>query len=119
MPIYEFRCRACKARTSLFVRSVSSSMESPPCDRCGSADLARIFSRVAVHRGNEALDFSESSLADIDENDPRSMARWVRKMSEQMGEPLDAEMENDLERMESGEMPADDGDAADDFAGVD
>jgi len=74
---------------------------------------------VAVHRGDEALDFSESSLADIDENNPRSMARWVREMSKQMGEPLDAEMENDLERMESGDLPMDDDGAADDFAGVD
>ena len=61
----------------------------------------------------------ESTLADVDENDPRSVARWVRRMSGQMGEPLEPDMEADLERMEAGEMPddfGDDGDAADAFA---
>ena len=53
-------------------------------------------------------------MSDVDENDPRSMARWVRKMSRQMGEPMDAEMETELERMEAGEMPDDYGDGGDD-----
>jgi hypothetical protein len=81
------------------------------------------MSRVAVHRSeSDSLDgFAESSLGDVDENDPRSMARWVRKMSRQMGEPLDTGMEADLERMEAGEMPDDfdGGGGEDDFAGVD
>jgi hypothetical protein len=77
---------------------------------------------VAVLRGEDSFSdgIDESSLADIDENDPRSVARWVRKMSRDMGEPLDADMEADLERMESGEMP-DDGfgdEVEEDFAGV-
>lgn len=85
--------------------------------------MSRLFSRVAVLRSGDdaAAGIDESSLGDIDENDPRSVARWVRKMSRDMGEPLDAEMEADLDRMEAGEMP-DDGMADDpdeDFAGVD
>ena len=82
------------------------------------------MSRVAVLRsdGDASATFDESSLGDIDENDPRSIARWVRKMSGQMGEPLDPEMESDLERLESGDMPDDfDSDDAPDeeFAGAD
>ena len=80
-----------------------------------------MFSRVAVLRGDDAAGFDESSLAGVDENDPRSMARWVRKMSRQMGEPLDANMEAEIERMEAGEMPDDfgEGEGEDEFAGVD
>jgi hypothetical protein len=76
---------------------------------------------VAVVRSeSDSLDsFDDSSLSDVDENDPRSMARWVRKISHQMGEPLDGEMEADLERMEAGEMPGDLGGGEDEFAGVD
>jgi hypothetical protein len=81
------------------------------------------MSRVAVHRsGGDSFDgLDESSLGDVDENDPRSMARWVRKMSRQMGESLEPEMEADLERMEAGEMPDDFGGGGDQdqFAGVD
>ena len=119
MPIYEYRCNGCRKRTSVFTRSVSSGV-SGSCEHCGSPDISRLFSRVAVHRSsNSGAGFDEASLGDVDENDPRSVAKWVRKMSRQMGEPLDSNMEADLERMESGEMPDDyAGEPEEDFAGV-
>ncbi len=115
MPIYEFRCHTCRRRTSVFTRSIGAPATGA-CEHCGSADLSRLMSRVAVHRsnGDPSPTFDESSLGDVDENDPRSIARWVRKMSGEMGEPLDPEMESDLERLEAGEMP-DDFDSADPF----
>jgi putative FmdB family regulatory protein len=123
VPIYEYRCGDCRRRTSVFTRSVSVSADAA-CEHCGSKNLQRLFSRVAVHRSGDSMDsFDESSLADVDENDPRSMAKFIRKMSREMGEPLDAEMESDLERMEAGDLPDDDfggGDSfEDDFASVD
>ncbi len=122
MPIYEYRCNACRRRTSVFTRNMSAPVTAD-CEHCGSPDISRLFSRVAVLRSEDDLagDIDESSLGDIDENDPRSVARWVRKMSRQMGEPLDTEMESDLERMEAGEMPDDyeGGGSEEDFAGVD
>ncbi|MGH9204749.1 MAG: FmdB family zinc ribbon protein, partial [Vicinamibacterales bacterium] len=122
MPIYEFRCNACRRRTAVFTRSIGAEI-SARCEHCGSMELSRLMSRVAVLRGDgdDRGDFDESSLNDIDESDPRSVARWVRKMSLDMGEPLDADMEADLERMEAGEMPDDfEGDGADEeFADVD
>lgn len=108
MPIYEFRCRACRKRTSVFVRTVTS-VKTPACEHCGSKKTARMFSRVAVLRGDEAAGLDESSLGDVDENDPRSVAKWVRKMSRDMGEPLDSDMQGELDRMEAGEMSDDDG----------
>jgi putative FmdB family regulatory protein len=121
MPIYEFRCNACRRRTSVFTRSIGAP-ERATCEHCGSTETSRLMSRVAVLRsgGDGGGSFDESSLADVDENDPRSMARWVRKMSRQMGEPLDADMEAEIERMEAGEMPDDfGGEGEDEFAGVD
>ena len=117
MPIYEFRCLQCRRRTSVFTRSIGSPI-APVCSHCGSTDLSRLFSRVAVLRsdddGPEGLD--ESSMADVDENDPRSVARWVRRMSRRMGEPLDAGMESDLERLEAGEMPDEEDEGEEAFA---
>ena len=111
MPIYEFRCGRCRRRTSVFTRSIGGEVEAV-CFHCGSNDMSRLISRVAVVRseGDAFSNLDESSLADVDENDPRSMARLVRSMSRQMGEPLDAETEADLDRMEAGEMPDDLGD---------
>ncbi len=118
MPIYEFRCGQCRQRTSVFTRSIGGEVEAV-CSHCGSNDMSRLISRVAVVRseGDAFAGLDESSLADVDENDPRSMARWVRSMSRQMGEPLDAEAEADLDRMEAGEMPDDLGDGDDGFDG--
>lgn len=120
MPIYEFRCSSCSKRTSVFMRTVTPE-PTGACEHCGSTDLRRLFSRVAVHRsGGDDGGFDEGSLDGVDENDPRSVAKWVRKMSREMGEPLDATMEADLERMEAGEMPDDYADEPEeDFAGVD
>ena len=112
MPIYEFRCKACRKRSSVFVRSISAT-PSAVCEHCGSPETERVFSRVAVLRGDDGA-FDESGLGDIDENDPRSVAKWVRKMSREMGEPLDSDMQSELERMEAGEMPDDGGKELDD-----
>ena len=108
MPIYEFRCQRCRRRSSVFTRSIGGAVEAV-CSHCGSREMSRLISRVAVLRSEDDAfaGLDESSLGDVDENDPRSMARWVRRMSRQMGEPLDAEMESELERMEAGETPDD------------
>lgn len=118
MPIYEYRCPSCRKRTSVFVRSMNAP-QTAACEHCGSPEATRVFSRVAVLRGDDAGgDFPEASLGDLDESDPRSVARWVRKMSREMGEPLDAGMQSDLERMEAGEMPEDDGGSLGDDIGL-
>src|SRR5688572_26567532 len=89
MPVYEFRCNACGGGVSVFVRSMSSPV-SGKCEKCGSTDLRRVMSRFAVVRGMsgsgefDALD--DSMLAGFDENDPRAMASWARKMQREMGE---------------------------------
>lgn len=121
MPIYEFRCNACRRKTSVFVRTVSSEVAGA-CEHCGGTNLSRLVSRVAVLRGDDGGGFDEGSLDSIDENDPRAMAKWVRKMSREMGEPLDSEMQTELERMEAGEMPSEDfgdGGMEDDFGSLD
>jgi len=80
----------------------------PRCDRCGSQNLTRLVSRVSVVRSEEArLDAlaDPSNLAGLDENDPRSIARWMRKMSSEMGEDLGDEFNEVVDRLEAGESP--------------
>lgn len=112
MPIYEYRCGACGKRTSVFVRSVSSPVAAA-CEHCGSTKLSRLMSKFAVHRAGGGLD--DASLDNIDENDPRAMARMMRQMAEESGEPVDAEFEQMVSRMEAGEMPDDMDGGGDDF----
>jgi putative FmdB family regulatory protein len=103
MPIYEFRCLACKRRTSLFVRTVSAQV-SGACEHCGSTKLVRLLSKFAVHGGRLDLD-NPSSMDGIDETDPRAMARLMRQMGEEAGEPMEPEFEEMVSRMEAGESP--------------
>ena len=102
MPIYEFRCADCRKRTSVFVRSVSSPVTAA-CEHCGSKKLTRLMSKFAVHGGKMSLD--DPSSFDIDESDPRAMARWARQMQEESGEELGPEFGDMMSRIESGEDP--------------
>jgi len=118
MPIYEYRCEACKRRTSVFVRSISSPVRAA-CEHCGSKKLTRLISRVAVHRGSSSLD-DDSAFDDIDEHDPRQMARLMRQMGEEAGEEMGPEFDEMVSRLEAGEDPEsvmsgmDEGDDGDD-----
>jgi hypothetical protein len=46
-----------------------------------------------------------SDLPDFDENDPRSLGRWMRKMSADVGEDLGPEFDEVVGRLEAGESP--------------
>ena len=109
MPIYEYRCNDCRKRVSVYWRSFSEvETVRPHCPACGGEDLARLISRVAVLRSEESRleDLAgPSSLAGLDENDPKSMARWMRKMSGEIGENLGPEFDEVVDRLEAGESP--------------
>jgi len=108
VPIYEYRCADCKRRSSLFFGSFSAAERAEPrCEHCGSANIARLVSRVAFLKSEESRldDLDESSFGDVDENDPKSIARWARKMGEQLGEDAGDDFKEMVEQLEAGEMP--------------
>jgi putative FmdB family regulatory protein len=110
MPIYEYRCAGCRRKVSVFFRSFNA-VTDPVCPRCGGTQLTRLMSRVAVHRGGGGGDDDFGGddfggmLDGVDENDPRSLARAMRRMSDETGEPIEPEMEEALGRLEAGEDP--------------
>jgi len=113
MPIYEYRCPSCGKKSSrIWMRLPAAAEEaSLACPACGAPKLARLMSRFSSPKSEERRLESladESSLAGLDENDPRGMARLMRRMSDETGEPIDGEDGEMLERMEAGEMPPDD-----------
>lgn len=108
MPIYEYRCFDCRRRVSLFFRSFSDIEEEPTCPRCGGANLKRLISRVAVVRSEDSRldDLGDPSMLDgLDEDDPKSIARWMRKMSAETGEEMPQEFDEVIDRLESGQSP--------------
>ena len=90
MPIYEYRCRKCGRRYSVLTLRISET-PSPQCDKCGSSAADRLMSRFATTKSEEARMESladPSALGGLDENDPKSVARWMRKMGKEMGEDM-------------------------------
>lgn len=123
MPIYEYRCNKCRKRVSILTLRISEAVD-PECEYCGSKDLSRLMSRFAMVKSEEArLDAlsDPSSLSGLDENDPKSMARWMRKMGKELGEEFSGdEFDQMVDEMEAGNMPDDEGGGmggADDFSG--
>ena len=108
MPIYEYRCQDCRRQVSLFFRSFSDIADEPVCPRCGGTRLRRVISRVSVIRSEESRldDLADPSmLGDLDEDDPKSLARWMRKMSGEVGEEMPEEFDEVIDRLESGQSP--------------
>lgn len=105
MPIYEYRCDQCRRKVTVLTLRVSESVE-PVCDRCGSRTLTRLMSRFAMLRSeDDRLDAltDEAALAGVDENDPKSVARWMRKMGRELGEDAGPEFDEMVEELEAGE----------------
>lgn len=109
MPIYEYGCYDCRKRVNIFFRSFAEvETKQAICPRCSGTNLKRLISKVAVVRSEESrLEnlADPGSLAGLDENDPKSMARWMRKMSREMGEDLGSEFNEVVDRLEAGEDP--------------
>jgi putative FmdB family regulatory protein len=109
MPIYEYECGDCRRRVSLLVRTFAAAAE-VACPRCGGANLTRLMSRFATVKSEDARLESladSGSLGDLDENDPASVARFMKKMGREFGEDMGDDFESAVdEAMAEGEGDA-------------
>jgi putative FmdB family regulatory protein len=131
MPIYEFYCAACHTVFSFFSPRVDTESH-PACPRCGEAELPRkpsTFATVKRTGGGEGgegeggdgddllagLDEArlegamESVMGELEaageEEDPRQMARLLRRFGDAAGMEPGPRMEEMLRRLEAGEAP--------------
>ena len=95
MPIYEYLCQDCRKHSSILVLNHRNPVPAN-CQHCGSSKMDRLLSRFAAHKSEEAR---LASLADpsnhggLDENDPQSVARLMKKMGEEMSEDVGDDVE--------------------------
>ena len=123
MPIYEFYCGDCHRIFSFLSRTIDTSKR-PACPRCARPNLERRVSRFAISRGRTKAPETDLPGADVDEaamerameelageaegmdeDDPRQMARVMRKLYETSGMKLDDRMQEAIRRLEAGEDP--------------
>lgn len=123
MPIYEYVCLDCRKRVNVFFRTFSEASDAAArCPLCNGARLRRLVSRVAVLKSEESRmdDLADSSLmSGLEQEDPRALASFMRRMSDEMGEPLDDEMSEMINRLEAGESPDEIEQSLPDLAGDD
>jgi putative FmdB family regulatory protein len=107
MPIYEYRCEDCgKISEFLFIKTDESFI--PQCKRCKSKKMSRVLSKVRVIRSEESRVeglADPSKWGDLDERDPKSMAKWMKKMGKEMGEDMEG-MDEELDKAVEEEMNA-------------
>lgn len=145
MPIYEFACPRCRVIFNFLSRRMNPD-RSPVCPRCGNKKMVKEVSRFAALRGlkepgalseaagepaapmpdmddpkvRRALTEMERDMMNLDENNPKDMARMMRKMTGIMPPgSTPKELEAAIKRLEAGEDPekieADMGDVLTDF----
>jgi len=110
MPIYEYRCADCRRRVQILTLRASEKVDAV-CDRCGSRKLDRLMSRFALARSEESRLESladPSGFGDVDESDPRSVAKWMRRMGKELGDEVGgAEFDEMVDELEAGGSDAD------------
>ena len=108
MPVYEFRCLECGQRVQLTYSFSEYDEATPSCTHCGSENLKRRIGHIALAKSEDArMDslMDESALGDLDEEDPRALGRFMRQMSQEMGEDLGGEFDEVVDRLERGQSP--------------
>src|SRR6185503_2931747 len=121
MPIYEFYCAACHTVFHFLSRTVGVA-RAPACPRCARPDLERRASTFAISKGRgepqaaDEVDAGDARLerameqmaheaGGLDENDPRSAARFMRRLYQTSGIEPGAGLTEALQRLEAGEDP--------------
>lgn len=128
MPNYQYRCLNCKRRFEIYMTYAEYGNKQVSCPNCGSAEVQRRIGRVRFARSEDSRleDFSDPASLEGLEDDPRALARMMRKMSHEMDEDLGPEFDDVIDRLESGQSPEEIekalpemGDGGDDFGGAD
>jgi putative FmdB family regulatory protein len=123
MPVYEFYCCDCHAIYNFLSRRINTDKR-PNCPGCGRPELPRRVSQFAYSLGRQEESGNNDALGDLDEDkleramtalagemdglneeDPRQMARLMRKLGEATGMTLGDGMEDAIHRLEAGEDP--------------
>lgn len=124
MPIYEYYCRENHTVYQFYAKSLAQGRQIPVCPDNPAWNMEKIVSAFAVTGRNRqepsataaggsaddprmeaAMGAMEREFSNVDENDPRAMARMMRRMAEVSGEKIDGEMEEVVRKLEEGADP--------------
>ncbi|HWA85355.1 MAG TPA: FmdB family transcriptional regulator [Opitutus sp.] len=129
MPIYEYYCPDNNTIYQFYAKTLAQGNSVPKCPANPGFRMRKLVSAFAVTgrakedkgaagkasgeggdpaedaRMEAAMGAMEKEFSSVDENDPRAMARMMRRMSELTGEKIDGEMEEVVRKLEEGADP--------------
>jgi hypothetical protein len=88
--------------------------DDPPglaCPRCGNAQVRRAVSRFATLKSEDERIESladPATLAGLDESDPRSIARWAKRLGKELGDDAGEDWDEMVDQMLDEELGEDD-----------
>ena len=122
MPVYEYYCADCHTIYNFRTASFQTKKK-PKCPDCGSKKLEKKISMFAISKGRgeeegdgdfpdiderameKAMMALEGEASGLNEDDPKAMAKFMRKLYDSTGLKLTGGIEEAIRRMESGEDP--------------
>ena len=99
MPLHEYKCDDCQRRNTVLVYSWSKEVDRA-CQHCSSTRLTKLISGFAVRRSwGDSLGWipSGETLRDVNEDDPRSIDRFMGRIKDEMGGQVTPDF-NDMRR---------------------
>jgi len=107
MPFYQYRCLNCKKRFEIFMNYSDYGLQPVSCPHCSSQDVQRRIGRIRIARSEDSRLESLADPSQLDglEDDPKALGRMMRQMSQEMGEEAGPEMDEVIDRLESGQSP--------------
>lgn len=128
MPIYEFYSPDTHKIYSFYAKTLAQGKLTPKCPDDPKARMGKLLSGFAIGglkkepaaatpaagerpagmddaKMAAAMSAMEREFSHVDENDPKAMARMMRRMAELSGEKLDEPMEEAVRKLEEGADP--------------
>jgi len=132
MPIYEYYCPDNHTIYQFFAKTLAQGESTPKCPHNPAFRMKKVVSAFAITKGGgakeetaekkpempgagadpvedarmeAAMSAMEHEFSSVDENDPKAMARMMRRMSDLTGERIDGEMEEVVRKLEEGADP--------------
>lgn len=108
MPSYEYRCQNCGRPVTYTYKTYKEFDEAQrACPHCGSADLTRLISRVAIARPSRTYSNMSSTemLSVMEGGDSREMGEMFRQVGETVPGGMDAQFTETTERLLKGDKP--------------
>ncbi|MBP6178593.1 MAG: zinc ribbon domain-containing protein [Anaerolineales bacterium] len=108
MPTYDFICNNCQKRFEVFMTFNEYGKKAVHCAHCQSDNVRRRMTKVRIAKSEETrMESMADDFSGMDgiEDDPKALARMMKKMGSEMGEEMPSEFNDVVDRLEAGQSP--------------